>query len=122
MVDGTAVYFGAIATDTIRRNPKEYPEKVYGAPPIGPDQYYVTIALFDANTGRRITDAGVRARVSTATGAGPEKVLEIVAINNAQTYGNYFAMAGKGPYEIAVQIRRPGVPDAIQARFEYAPR
>ncbi len=73
VVDGTAVYFGAIATDMIRRNPKEYPEKVYGAPPIGPDQYYVTIALFDANTGRRITDAGVRARVSTATAQGRKR-------------------------------------------------
>ena len=122
VVDGTAVYFGAISADAIRRNPKEYPEKVYGVAPIGPDQFYVTIALFDANTGQRISDAVVRARVSTATGAGPEKTLEPVTVTDARTYGNYFAMGGAGPYEITVQIRRPGAPDPIAARFEYAHR
>ncbi len=122
VVDGTAVYFGAIATDVIRHSPTDYPAKTYGTPPIGPGQYYVTIALFDANTGRRITDASVRARVSTATNAGPEKVLEPVTIRDAQTYGGYFAMAGRGPFEIAVQITRPGLPDTIRTRFEYGPR
>jgi cytochrome c5 len=122
VVDGTAVYFGAIPVDVIRRSPKEYPEKTYGAPPIGPDQYFVTIALFDANTGQRITDAVVAARVSTAAAAGQEKALEPVAIKDARTYGNYFAMAGAGPYEVTVRIRRSGVPDAIQVRFEYARR
>jgi len=122
VVDGTAVYFGATPTEVMRRNPGEYPEKVYGAVPIGPDQYYVTIAVFDANTGRRIPDATVRARVSTATGAGPEMVLEPVTIKDARTYGNYFAMAGAGPYEVTVRIMRPGTPESIQARFEYAHR
>lgn len=122
VVDGTAVYFGLIPVDVIRRSPKEYPEKIYGAPPIGPDQYFVTIALFDANTGQRISDAVVAARVSTAAAAGREKNLEPVAIKDARTYGNYFAMAGEGPYEVTVRIRRTAVPDAIQARFEYARR
>jgi cytochrome c5 len=122
VVDGTAVYFGAIPVDVIRRSPKEYPEKIYGAPPMAPDQYFVTIALFDANTGRRIPDAVVRARVSTTTGAGPEKALEPFAVVDARTYGNYFAMAGTGPFEISVQVRRPGMPDPIQARFSYAHR
>ena len=108
VVDDTVVYFGATPTEVMRRNPGEYPEKVYGAVPMGPDQYYVTIAVFDANTGRRIPDATVRARVSTATGAGPEMVLEPVTIKDARTYGNYFAMAGAGPYEITVRIMRPG--------------
>ena len=122
VVDGTAVYFGATPTEVMRRDPGEYPAKVYGTVPLGPDQYYVTIAVFDANTGRRITDAVVRARVSTAAGAGPEMTLEPVTIKDARTYGNYFAMAGAGPYEVTVRIKRPGAPDAIQARFEYARR
>jgi cytochrome c5 len=122
VIDGTTVYFGATPTETMRRNSSEYPEKVYGAVPVGPDQFYVTIAVFDANTGRRIPDAVVKARVSTATGAGPEKTLEPVTIKDARTYGNYFAMAGAGPYEIAVRIVRPGASDAISARFEFARR
>jgi cytochrome c5 len=119
MVDGTAVYFGAIPADVIRRHPKEYPAKAYGVPPMGPDQYYVTIALFDGASGKRISDAAVRARVSTASNAGPEKALEPVALADARTYGNYFAMGGSGPFEIAVHIRRPGAAQTIQTKFEY---
>jgi cytochrome c5 len=120
VVDGTTVYFGAISADVIRRNRSEYPERVYGAPPMGPDQYYVTIALFDVNTGKRISDASVRARVSTANAAGPEKTLELLPLTDSSTYGNYFAMGGKGPFEVTVTFRRPGALDTSQARFEYA--
>jgi len=119
VVDDTTLHFGVVPADTIRRRPKDYPESEYGAAPAGPQQYFVTIALFDANTGRRITDASVRARVSTATGAGPEKVLEMMTIAASGTYGGYFAMAGTGPYTINVQVRRPGVPDPIRAQFPY---
>jgi cytochrome c5 len=120
VVDGTTVYFGAISAEVMRRNRNEYPEKVYGAPPVGPDQYYVTIALFDVNSGKRISDATVRGRVSTATGAGPEKKLEQVTVADSSSYGNYFAMGGAGPFEITLNISRPGAPDAFRARFEYA--
>jgi hypothetical protein len=39
-------------------------------------------------------------------------------INNAVSYGNYFRMAGKDPYAVTVQIRRPGAPRPIEAKFE----
>ncbi len=119
VVEGAAIYFGVVPADAIRRRPKDYPESEFGVPPQGPQQYYVTIALFDVGNGQRITDATVKARVSTATGAGPEKVLEPTTLAASRTFGNYFAMAGGGPYTINVQIRRPGAADAIQAQFEY---
>jgi cytochrome c5 len=119
IVDGTAVYFGSIPADVIRRNPKEYPEKSYGVPPMGPDQYYVTIALFDAASGKRITDAVVRARISTASSAGPEKALEPASTADSRTYGNYFAMARTGPFEISVHIKRSDSVGTIEAKFGY---
>jgi cytochrome c5 len=119
VVDGTTIYFGVVPADAIRRRPKDYPESEYGIAPAAPQQYFVTVALFDANNGQRITDATVRARVSTAKGAGPEKVLEPMTIAGSRTYGSYFAMAGAGTYMINVQIRRPGAPDAIKGKFEY---
>jgi cytochrome c5 len=119
VVGGTTVYFGVVPGDAIRSHPKEYPKKVYGVPPSGPAQYYVTVALFDTPSGQRIEDAVVKARVATVAGAGPEKTLEPMTIANSRTYGNYFAMGGTGPYKITVNIRRPGSTDAIQAQFEY---
>lgn len=118
-VGGTTVYFGVISADAIRRNPKEYPQQGYGVPPSAPAQYYVTVALFDSATGDRITDAAVRARVTTASGSGPEKTLEPITIANSRSYGNYFAMGGTGPYRISVQFKRPGSPETIRTQFEY---
>ena len=120
VVEDLTIYFGVISADAIRKDPKEYPRSVYGVPPPAPEQYYVTVGLFDANNGQRIVNAAVRARVSTASGAGPEKALGATVMPNSLTYGNYFAMAGAGPYEITLHIKRPGVADAIQARFEYS--
>jgi len=119
VVRDATVYFGVVPGDAIRSHPKEYPQKVYGVPPSGPAQYYVTVALFDTPSGQRIEDAVVKARVATAAGAGPEKTLEPMTIANSRSYGNYFAMGGTGPYKITVHIRRPGSLDAIQAQFEY---
>jgi cytochrome c5 len=119
VVDGTTIHFGVVPADTIRGRPKDYPQSEYGVAPEGPQQYFVTVALFDANTGQRISDAGVRARVSTATGAGPEKVLEPMTIAASPTFGAYFAMGGTGSYTINLQIRRPGAMDTILAQFQY---
>jgi cytochrome c5 len=119
VVGGTTVYFGVVPAHAIRSRPKEYPQKMYGVPPPGPAQYYVTVALFDTPSGQRIEDAVVKARVATAAGAGPEKTLQPITIANSRSYGNYFAMSGSGPYKVSVHIRRPGSSDAIQAQFEY---
>ena len=119
VVGGTTVYFGVVPGDLIRSHPEQYPKKAYGAPPSGPAQYYVTVALFDTATGQRIEDAVVKARVATAAGTGPEKTLQPITIANSRSYGNYFAMGGTGPYKITVHINRPGSSDTIQAQFEY---
>jgi hypothetical protein len=80
----------------------------------------VTVALFDAANGQRIDDAVVKARVSTATGSGPEKTLEPITIANSQSYGNYFAMGGAGPYKVTVQVKRTPASNVTEAQFEYA--
>ncbi len=119
VVGDTTVYFGVIAGDTIRAYPKEYPQKTYGVPPSAPAQYYITVAVFDSASGQRVDDAAVRARVSTASGSGPEKTLQPVTIAESRSYGNYFAMGGAGPYKITVNVKRPGSADTAQAQFEY---
>ena len=119
VVEGMTINFGVISAEAIRGDPKEYPTNVYGDVPSAPEQYYVTVSLFDADNGKRIADATVRARVSTSAGAGPEKALLFNAIPNAPTYGNYFSMAGMGPYQITLHITRPGMADMVQTQFEY---
>ncbi len=120
IVEGMTINFGVVSAEAIRANANQYPKSIYGAAPETPDQYYVTVSLFDADNGKRIGDAVVKARVSTAAGAGPEKTLQVNALANAPSYGNYFAMAGAGPFQVALRITRPGKADAVQAQFAFA--
>ena len=119
VVEGVTAYLGVVPSATIRDHPKDYPASVYRAPPSGPDEYYVTIALFDAKNGQRITDASVRARILGTTEASSEKTLQAITVANALTYGDYFPMPGAGTYKISVRISRPGVAKPIEAQFPY---
>lgn len=42
-----------------------------------------------------------------------------MTIAGSPTYGGYFAMAGRGPFTINVQIRSADAADTIRAQFEY---
>ena len=121
VVGNTTVYFGVVAADAIRKHPNDYPASVYGAPPAAPDQHYLTVALFDADSGKRIPEASVRARVSTPTNSGRERALKRSVVGDATTYGDYFAMPGSGPFQVTVRVQRLGKPDLIEARCDYAP-
>ena len=119
VVEGMTVYLGVVPASVIREHAKDYPADVSGAVPSGAEQRYVTIALFDANNGQRITDAVVTARVAGATQASAEKSLKPVTVAGAMTYGDYFPMAGGGTYKVTVHIHRPGLPNVVQAEFQY---
>ncbi len=119
VVDGVAIYFGIVPAEVVRGHPREHPEgEMHGGVPAG--ESHIMVALFDAKTGERITRAEVTARVSGAPASSTEKRLEPMLINGSQTYGNYFAMIGPGPYQIELQLRLPGKAKPIRARFEWS--
>ncbi|MHB0926475.1 MAG: hypothetical protein ACYC1F_08230 [Gallionellaceae bacterium] len=120
VVDGVDIYLGIFPAELIQGHSKQHPEgEMHGGVPVGEHRYHVTVALFDAATGKRITGAQVSARVSELGLSGTEKKLEPMTIAGAISYGNYFRMSGTGIYRIRVQVRRPGVAQAIEAEFEY---
>jgi len=120
IVEGMTVYLGVIPASVIREHAKDYPASVSATVVSGPEQRYVTIALFDARSGERITDAVVSARVIGTTQASAEKSLKPVTVAGALTYGDYFPMQGGGTYKVAVHIHRPATPNVILAEFQYA--
>lgn len=120
VVDGVAIYFGVLPSEMVLGHPKPHTEAgMHGGVPPGEHRYHVVVALFNAATGKRITGAQVKARVSELALSGTEKTLEPMLIADTITYGNYFKMSGTGIYRIQVQVRRSGVADAIEAEFEY---
>jgi hypothetical protein len=120
IVDGTEIYLGIVAAESMRAQySKGAPESfMHGGIPTGKGYYHVNISLFDSKTRAIITVARVEASLREPVSGGDTKPLELVTINNMKSYGNYFRMTSKNPYTITVRIQRPGVPRAIEASFD----
>lgn len=119
-VDGVAIYLGVIPAGMVRGHPAEHAEStMHGGRPRESDQFHIVIALFDAKTGARITNADVSAIVREIGLAGTEKKLEPMEIAGTLTYGGYFGMAGRGPFRIVVTVHLPSPARELKATFEH---
>lgn len=123
IVDGIEVFLGIMSAETIRaQHGKEDPEsRMHGGVPRGRGYYHVNVSLFDSKTRAVITDAQLRASVAQPTSGVETKKLEPMTFGNMMSFGNYFRMSGKNPYTITVQIRRPEMSRAVEARFDFKP-
>lgn len=93
---------------------------MHGGVPSGRDYYHVNISLFDSETKGEITDANVEVTVEDLALRGETKKLELIAIDDHISYGNYFQMVGKDPYSIGVRIKRgKGAP--VSTKFDFKP-
>ena len=116
IVNGVAIYLGVMPSEMILGHAEA---EMHGGVPAGDHQYHVLVSLFDNATGKRITNAQVKANVYEIGLSGVQKKLEPMLTAGTISYGNYFNMAGANPYRILVQIRLPGSTGAIEAEFEY---
>ena len=115
VVDGITIYLGVAPGSAIA--PAE--RRMHGGIPPAPSQFHVMVALFDATSGQRITDAVVRARVSGDAGTSREEVLEPMPPAESITYGNYFTMPEPGTYKVLLGIYRPSLSHVVEARLDY---
>lgn len=123
VVEGLAFYLGIVPAEIVRGHPSGHEERgMHGGPPSHAGQYHVMVAIFDAASGKRVTDASVKARVESVGLGGQERALEAMPVAGAMTYGNYFGMVGNGPFRIILQVVRPGMTAPIEVRFEHTHR
>jgi hypothetical protein len=124
VIEGTEIYLGIVSAESLRaEHPKEDAESLmHGGIPSGKGYYHVNISLLDSKTKAEITDAQVSVRITDPVMGGETKKLELMAVNNAISYGNYFRMPSKDPYTITVQIRKPGISRTIEAKFDFKNR
>ena len=50
---------------------------------------------------------------------GAHLKLEPMAIGGTLAYGNYVDLPGSGPYRLTVFVRLQGMPDTIEAEFNF---
>ena len=86
VVDGVTIYLGIVPAEIMRGHPKEHPQgTMHGGVPREREQYHVMVALFDAKTGQRITDADVKASVAALGRTGSPVTLEPMNIADTIT-------------------------------------
>lgn len=117
---GVAVYYAVVPAEMIRGHLRQHPEAtMHGGIPGRPHAHHVLIALFDAESFERITDAEVTATVSEIGLAGQTKRLEPFTVAEALTYGNYFEFRPRTHYRVRIDVKRPGAEGASRVEFEF---
>ena len=115
-----AVYFGVLPSELMGHSP-EHPEKVtHGGVSAARRQHHIVVAVFDAKTGRRITDADVTATVGEPGLIPTIKKLDPMSIAGTISYGNFFQMGSPYKYRFAIKIRPHGEQErAVDFEFPH---
>ncbi len=111
-LDGMEIYLGIVPAETAAvKQPR----------PSGRGYFYVNVSVRDSTTLADIRDAQVEARAANPVTGGETRKLDLMTVNGAASYGNFFRMSGREPYTITVHIRRPGSAQTSEARFDFRP-
>lgn len=117
-VDGVTIYLGVVPAAIVQGHSTTQgdPQALHGGAPPGSSSHHVMVALFDAASGARITDARVSASVP---GQAPARALEPMEVNGLTTYGNFFLFSGPDVRRIHVEVFPAGRSNSIKADFAY---
>ena len=120
VVNGVAIYLGVLPAEMLLGPLIDSAgHEMHGGVPAGGYRYHIVVAVFDTQTGARIGNAQVKARVSGSDRSGPRKKLEPMLFRGTVTYGEYFSMPTSGPYKIEVEIFQPGKSAPVSTVFVY---
>lgn len=93
---------------------------MHGGAPSGKFERHIVVALFDAKTFERITNADVEATVEGLGHVGlVTKKLDRMDIADAPTFGNYFPFPGPDRYTVRLKISAPGYKGPVIIEFTY---
>lgn len=106
-VDGVTVYLGVVPSSVVTERLPAAEKAMHETGRTAPNSHHVLIALFDAQSGERLSGT-VTADVSSRHGDDATKPLEAMNIGGVVTYGNYFSMEDSGTYTIDVGIQLTG--------------
>jgi hypothetical protein len=123
-VSDLAIYLGVIPAAVVRGHPSAHAEASMhkDARSPGRQDYHLTIALFERESGKRVENAEVIGTVSGLGHIGTNQLrLEPMLIAGTVTYGGYVPMARNEQYTITLDISRPGAGPKLKAEFLYRP-
>lgn len=107
--DGLVVYFAAVPAAFVLGHPSEHTGRdMHGGAPDGSYVHHLMVALFNSDTGRRVTNADVTAVVQ----GGPQQsqariILEPMKSGEAQAYGGFATLPPCHRYRVEIEVVRP---------------
>ena len=117
---GLTVYFGVVPAEIARGVAEKHGQRdIHTATPATPTPYHLIVAIFNAVTGDRITDAAVTASMTRPGSQTPSKPLEPMKIADTVTYGNFFDLPSHGIYRVRLSITTNGRTRPIQIDLNY---
>lgn len=118
---GLAVYLGVVPAAVLRGHPPEHAgQGMHGGAPPRRYVHHLLVALFDAKTGARITDAGVTAVVHGHRRTPEDRIgLEPMTVGGAQAYGGFATLPPRDYYRIRIEVLRLGAAESVRAVFPH---
>lgn len=117
-----SIQLGIVPAEAVREHAPTHPEgTMHGGPGTAKNTHHVMVSILDERSGKQVSEAEVEARVGEVGLSSVKKKLEIMKIADSITYGNYFRMAGRGRFQIEVDIRIPGEPRLTTTFFFNSP-
>ena len=118
VVSGTDIYLGMMRAESMRAAYAGARSSDKLDIPSGKGYYHVNISLADSKSQAPVTDAEVKVRVSDGM-TSETHTLGLLAANNTVSYGAFYRFSSGSAYNITAEIRRPGVPGTIEAKFDF---
>lgn len=112
--DGMTAYIGILPAEMIR----EHRVIHQGHEGITTREQHLIVTVVDEESGQRIEDAEVAARIRHEGHAGTYRSLEPMSIADTITYGNFFSFPEEGGYHLQLRIKRSGEP-ATEMEFHH---
>lgn len=116
-VDGIDIYMGI--THTNKTDQHVAVQKLGMMKGLRGKKHHVTVALFDSETGQRITDAKVVVRIGEVGLGSNQKKLKPEQYGEAVSYGRDFYLSKEGPYWIDLKIKLNGIKQTTTTRLEW---
>jgi hypothetical protein len=114
------LHIWVVPAEIVKGHPSAHPEGVmHGGVRRDGHEYHFVVAIFDASSGARVSDATVVAKVSGLGLSGSERTLEPMVIANTITYGAFFELPGADLYTVQVTVKRPGSQAPVVLEFRY---
>lgn len=105
--DGLMIYLGVVPAATVRGHAKDHPEaKMHGGAPSSSHSMHIVAAVFESDTGKRITGAKVRAHITEPGGFQRTIRLEPMSVADALTYGGFATFQRGITYQIGIEVDR----------------